>query len=138
MGPAAAAGAMSRRARAILWLDAGAACLVGATTLALGAWLAELYRLPSTLVLFFALSNLAYASYSGSLAALTARHRTPSRTAIELLVFANGAWVVVCAAVLLATHGSSSVFGVAQVGLEGLFVATLAIAEWCIVRPFAR
>lgn len=129
---------LNRRARAILWLDGGPAAVAGALVLALHDPLARLHAFSTELVLFVGAVNLAYACYSGSLAVLASRGRTPSRRAIDILVVANAAWVVVCAAILTATAGSASVFGVAHVGLEGLFVGSLAVAEYRHVRPFAR
>jgi hypothetical protein len=64
---------MNRRARSILRLDASAACVAGLAVLALRSWLAPLYGFPPELVLFVGASNLAYASYSGSLAVLATR-----------------------------------------------------------------
>lgn len=129
---------MSRRARALLWFDGGAAFAGGTTVLALREWFAELHRFPVGLVLFIGIANLLYASYSGSLAALASLQKTPSRRAIEVLVVGNLLWMAFCAAVLVATWSSASGFGSAHVGLEGLFVGLLAAAEYRFVRPFGR
>ena len=129
---------MNGRARKILWLDAGAAAAAGATVLTLRAWLVGLHAFPPALIVFVGVSNLAYASYSGSLAVRASLDKTPSRRAVEVLVFANLAWTVVCAAVLAATWRSASVFGLAHVALEGLFVGCLAVAERRFVLPAAR
>ncbi|MDC0667862.1 hypothetical protein [Nannocystis radixulma] len=129
---------MNRRARAILWLDGSAACVAGVVVLALHDALARLHAFPPALVLFVGAANLAYASYSGSLAVLASLGRTPTRRAIDILVVANLAWIAVCAAILAATSRSASAFGLAHVGLEALFVGSLAVAEYRKVRPFAR
>jgi hypothetical protein len=129
---------MNRRAQAILRLDGGAGFSVGVAVLALHAWVAQLHALPRSLVLFIGAANLAYGSYSGTLAIRAALHKTPTRTAIDVLIAANALWCVVCAAVLITTFRSASAFGLAQVALEGLFVAALAVAEYRWVRPFAR
>ncbi|MDC0721061.1 hypothetical protein [Nannocystis bainbridge] len=129
---------MPRRARAILWLDGSAACIAGLVVLALRGPLAQLHAFSPALVGFIGAVNLAYACYSGSLAVRASRGRTPSRRAIDLLVAANAAWVVACAAILATTAGTASIFGVVHVGFEALFVGSLAVVEFREVRPFAR
>jgi hypothetical protein len=83
-------------------------------------------------------ANVTYGLYSGTLAVRVMRGSTPTRRAIEILVLANITWAVVCAVLLLASFRTASAFGVAQLVLEGCFVAALAFAEWRIVRPMAR
>jgi hypothetical protein len=129
---------MNRRAQAILRLDAGAACAAGFAVLALRDRLALLHAFPLALVVFLGASNLAYASYSGSLATLAGLRRMPSRRAIDVLVVANLAWTAVCGTVLVATWRSASVLGLAHVAFEGLFVGALAVVEYRLVRPQAR
>jgi len=129
---------MNERARALLWLDSGAACAAGCFVVAFREWLAALHGFASSLVLFLGVANLAYASYSGSLALRASLDRTPSRFAIDALVIANSGWVAVCSAVLVTTWRSASPFGVAHIAFEGLFVGALAAAEYRYVRPFAR
>ena len=129
---------MPRRARAILWLDGSAACVAGLVVLALHEALAQLHAFPPALVLFIGAVNLAYSCYSGTLAFRASRGHTPSRRAIGILVVANLAWVAVCAAIVAITASTASIFGLAHVGLEGLFVGALAIVEYRRVRPFAR
>lgn len=94
--------------------------------------------MPLSLVTLIGCANLAYGSYSGTLAVRAWYQRAPSRRAVDLLIAANLAWTVVCAALVLATFRSASVFGLGHVILEGLFVAWLAFAERRLVRPFAR
>jgi len=91
---------MTERARSLLWLDGGAGCVVGLLVVTLREWLAAIYSFPLDLVLFFGLSNLAYSSYSTTLA------------------------------VLASTWRSASVLGLASVALEGIFVGSLAYAEY--------
>ncbi|MFY0539638.1 hypothetical protein [Nannocystis pusilla] len=129
---------MHRRARAILWLDGSAACVAGVVVLALHDALAQLHGFPPALVLFIGVVNLAYSCYSGTLAIRASRGHTPTRRAIDILVVANLAWVAVCAAIVASTAGTASAFGLAHVGLEGLFVGALAVVEYSRVRPFAR
>lgn len=121
-----------------MWVDACAAGSAGLAVLVLRDWLAHLYAFPVSLVLFLGCANLAYASYSGLLAALASRGRWPSGRAIDLLVVANSSWVLVCLAVLASTIRSASILGTAHVVLEGAFVGSLALVERRWVRPFAR
>ncbi|WP_434419082.1 hypothetical protein [Nannocystis pusilla] len=129
---------MNRRARAILWLDGCAACVAGVVVLALHEALARLHGFSPALVLFIGAVNLAYSCYSGTLAVRASCGRTPTRRAIDVLVVANLAWVVVCAAIVASTASTASIFGLAHVGIEGLFVGALAVVEYHRVRPFAR
>ncbi|MCY1009174.1 hypothetical protein OV079_27140 [Nannocystis pusilla] len=129
---------MPRRARAILWLDGSAACAAGVVVLALHDALARLHAFPPALVLLIGAVNLAYSCYSGTLAVRASRGRTPTRRAIDILVVANLAWVAACAAIVALTADTASIFGLAHVGLEGLFVGMLAVLEYRRVRPFAR
>lgn len=129
---------MSRHARTILWVDACAAASAGLAVSVLREWLAHLYGFPISLVLFLGFANLAYASYSGSLAVLASTGRLLSVRAVDLLVLANSCWVLVCAAVLASTMHTASVFGIAHLVLEGAFVGSLALVERRWVRPFAR
>lgn len=127
---------MNPRARAVLLLDGGAGCAAGLTVLLLRAQLVRLYGFSAGLVLFLGLMNLAYASYSGSLATrATLLSRTPSRRAIDVLIAANLAWVAVCAAVLVVSWSSATPRGLAHVAFEAVFVFTLAVFEWRLVRP---
>jgi len=129
---------MNRLARTILWFDGGAACTAGIAMLALRDWLSRLHAFPAALVVFLGVCNLAYASYSGTLATLASRGRTPSRRAIDALVAANLAWTLVCGVIVVATWRTSSVFGLLHVAFEGLFVGALGMVERRLVAPFAR
>lgn len=129
---------MNPQAKSILWLDGGAAFTAGLVVLALRGWLSALHGFAPALVVFLGVANLVYGTYSGSLAVRASRGRRPSRRAIDFLVFANLAWVVVSATVLVVNRRSVSGFGIAHVAFEGLFVGTLAFAELRFVRPFAR
>jgi hypothetical protein len=130
--------AFDRRARAILWLDGGAAFLAGASVLALRGWLAPLHAFAPALVLVLGVVNLLYASYAGALAVLASRGLPLKRRAIDVLVFANSAWVVVCAGLVAWHWSSASAFGLLHVAFEGAFVGTLALAEARFVRPCAE
>lgn len=129
---------MDPRAKSILWLDGAAGCAAGLFVLALRTFLAELHRFPLGLVTFLGVVNLAYASYSGTLAIRASRGRTPSRLAIDVLVVANLAWVVVCASIVALHARTASIFGIAHVSFEAVFVGTLGIVEFFYVRPYAR
>lgn len=129
---------MNQRARRILWVDGGAGFVVGMLMLVLRDALMRLYDLPLALVTFIAVANLTYASYSLTLAIRASAHKTPSRRAIDVLVAANLMWTVLCIAMVIATFRQASLFGLAHVALEGLFVGALAVTEHRQVRPYAR
>lgn len=120
---------LNQRQRALLWLDGGAGATVGILVVVFREWLAALQGFPQSLVLFMGLANLAYASYSTTLAARASSGRTPSRRSIAWLVAANGGWALVCGVILASTWPFATPFGRALVAFEGLFVGSLAFIE---------
>ncbi|MBT9457119.1 MAG: hypothetical protein IV097_10915 [Burkholderiaceae bacterium] len=110
----------------LLWIDCAAAALAGVAVLSLIGWLSRLHVLPQGLLLFIGAVNLLYACYSFSLAI---RARRPSPL-IKFLVFANGCWAIVCICLALSLAGTASLFGLAHLLGEALFVGGLAGLEW--------
>lgn len=94
--------------------------------LALSGWLSRLEELPHEVLLFTGAVNVLYASYSFPLAVRPVR---PMRL-INLLVFANLAWVPVCLGLVAAFSESVTLFGVVHLIGEAIFVGGLAILEW--------
>lgn len=126
------------RARRLLWLDSLGALGAGALVLTLAAPIAALDGLPREVVLMSGLANLAYGSYSGSLASVATLRGAAPRPAVKLLIAANLAWALVCI-VLLARHGSeATMLGWLHIGGEGLYVAGLALLETRWVLPHTR
>lgn len=115
-----------RLARRLLRIDSGAGLLAGAAVLALSGWLAPLYDLPRALLLGMGVANLAYGTFSGSLAV---RRRRP-RGLIVALAAANATWALLCLAGALRFRDSASPFGLAHLIGEGALVGTLAALEW--------
>ena len=115
-----------RLLRRLLWVDCGAALLAGTAVLALSGCLSGLYALPRELLLGMGAVNLAYGTFSGSLAR---RARRP-RALIVLLVVANAAWAVFCGLAAVSFAETASAFGMAHLIGEGTFVAGLAGLEW--------
>lgn len=107
-------------------MDCTAAAVGGVVVLALSGWLSRLHVLPRELLLFTGGVNLLYASYSFTLAR---RARRPMFL-IQLLVYANAAWVVVCLSLAAAFWGKASLFGIAHLVGEAIFVGGLAAVEW--------
>lgn len=110
----------------LLWIDCIAGALAGAAVLILSGWLSGVHALPRELLLINGAANLLYASYSFSLA----RRRRRPRALIHLLVIANFAWALVCLGLAGAFAGSVSVFGMAHLVGEAVFVGGLAALEW--------
>jgi hypothetical protein len=112
--------------RQLLWIDCTAALVVGCGMLAASGWLAELYSLPQWFVAGNALVNLAYGTFSWSLA------RRPQRSTRQIgtLAAANAGWAVVCVLLVVAVTGTASGYGRAYLAAEGVFVATMAWLEW--------
>jgi hypothetical protein len=110
----------------LLWIDCIAGALAGVAVLMLSGWLSGLHALPRELLLFNGAVNVLYAAYSFSLA----RRSTRPRALIDLLVMANLAWAVVCVGLVGRFAGSASVFGIAHLAGEAIFVGGLAALEW--------
>jgi hypothetical protein len=110
----------------LLWVDCIAGALAGVVVLTFSGWLGSLYALPRELLLLNGAANLLYASYSFSLAR---RARRP-RALINLLVFANLAWAVACLWLAGTFAGTATMFGVAHLVGEAVFVGGLAGLEW--------
>ena len=123
---------MTRRPqlRSLLWFDCLAGGLVGLATLALSGPLSRLLGLPHAVLLFTALANLAYATFSYSLA----RHAQPSRRRVQALIVANAAWPVVCVALAASLAGPGRWLGIAYLLAEGIFVGVLAAVEAVVAR----
>jgi len=112
--------------RKLLWVDCSAGAIVGVTVLLLHGWLSKWYGLPQNLVLFMGVANLAYASYSFSLAL---RKKRPLAL-IRLLVIANLAWALLLLIWVVVFNGTASPLGLAYLVMEALFVGGLGILEW--------
>jgi hypothetical protein len=111
--------------RPLLWFDCTAAAIAGAIMLTLGGRLAPWFGLPRGLLVFTGLVNLAYGTYSFSLA----RRAAPSPRAVRALVAANASWVLVCLVLAGYLAGPGSWLGSAYLLAEGAFVGLLAALE---------
>ncbi len=116
----------ARPRRDLLWIDCAAGLSGGVVMLSLAGWLGRLYVLPRGLLVGMGMANLAYATFSFSLAR---RPRRPP-SLIALLVLANATWAVACMLGALYFMGEASAFGLAHLVGEGLVVGTLAGLEW--------
>ncbi len=110
----------------LLWIDCTAGALAGVAMLLLMDWLAALYGMPADLLVFMGVANVLYASYSLSLA--IRRTRTPLM--LNTLIVANGVWALVCIGLAVRWAGTASLFGMAHLLTEALFVGRLARLEW--------
>ncbi len=112
--------------RNVIWIDGAAGATVGVIVLLARQWMSDLYKLPLDLVLLMGVANLAYALYSLSLAT---RARRPL-SYIYMLVIANSTWACLCMRWATIHADTASVFGLAHLVGEGLFVGGLASLEW--------
>lgn len=111
----------------LVQFDGLAGLTAGVVVLAMSPWLAAWYDLPVSVLIFTGVMNLIYGTYSSSLGRV-ARWRT--RRAILALIFANALWPVVCGLLVAYFRERISVFGVAHLLGEAVFVGGLAIWEW--------
>ena len=85
-----------------------------------------LYGLSSHVLFLIGIVNLAYASYSFSLAI---RSRRP-KLLIHLLVALNAAWATACLILAMVFWTTATPFGILHLVGEAVFVGGLAILEW--------
>jgi hypothetical protein len=112
--------------RHLLWIDSSAGLTAGVVVIALSAWLSGVYALPRPMLVGMGVANLAYGTYSGTLA----RRACRPAGLLLLLVFANAAWAGVCGLAAVGFAGTASAFGLAHLLGEGLFVGGLAARAW--------
>lgn len=110
----------------LLWIDSGAAALAGSLCLLLSERLSALHALPQELLQLIGVVNLLYSAYSFCLAIQASR----PRPLITLLVIANSAWALLCLGMAASFTGTASIFGIAHLLGEAIFVAGLAGLEW--------
>jgi hypothetical protein len=112
--------------RKILWIDSCGGLVAGAAVLLLSGWLSERYVLPQDLLRLIGGANVGYGLYSLFLASRPRR----SGVLILLLVIANLVWAAACLRWAVAYNESASLFGLAHLGGEGVYVGALACLEW--------
>jgi hypothetical protein len=112
--------------RQLLWID-GLAGLLGGVSLFLTLdRLVEWYNIPRETLVIIGVANLAYATYSLSIAMLKKR----PEILIVILVTANLTWALNCLRMAVTFCGTASIFGLIHLIGEALFVGGLAFLEW--------
>ncbi len=112
--------------RNILWIDGLSGLLVGGLMLLTSSWLMQWYKFPGNLLFLVTLANLAYGTYSFSIAALKKR----PKILIVLLVLANLAWTVICSWLIMTLRETASLLGLLHLTAEALYAGGLAFLEW--------
>ena len=112
--------------RNLLPIDYTGGWLAGVVMLALSGWLSWLYALPFWFVIVNAAANLVYGTFSFSIS----RQARRSVTLIATLAFANIAWGVCCFLTAYFVSGIASIYGLAHLIFEGLYVGGLGWLEW--------
>jgi hypothetical protein len=110
----------------VLWIDCAGGLIVGLAVLLLNTFLSDLYALPGVVVVIMGVANLAYGCYSLSLACRAER----PRSLLVALVVANATWAAVCLIAATWFAGTATVFGLAHLVGEGVWVGGLAAVEW--------
>jgi hypothetical protein len=118
----------------LITLDWIAGATAGVLMLALRGWLAELYRLPASLLFIIAVANLGYASFSF---VLFLRRRGEYVPLLRVVAVANILWGVVCVILAVVWFGVASLFGLASLLGEAVLVGGLGLLEWRARRVVA-
>lgn len=116
---------MQNWASRLPWIDGVAALTVGALLLLLRRVLVDFYGLSLELVTLIGMVNVVYAAPGLILGAV---RRRPAWL-LSGLIAANLAWAIACVAIATHVWSSASLFGLAQIIGEGLFVTCLAGLE---------
>jgi hypothetical protein len=108
------------------WID-GLAGLLGGVSLFLTLdWLVEWYNISRETLVIIGVANLAYGTYSLSIATLKKR----PEILIVILVMANLAWALNCVRMAITFGNTASIFGLIHLLGEAIFVGGLAWLEW--------
>lgn len=118
-----------RNAKSLLWIDCLGGLVVGVLVLTLSSWLSTLYAMPERFVLALGAANLAYGTFSLSLARRTVR----PRALLRLLVAANLAWAVFCVIASAILASQATAYGLALLLFEGAYVGGLGLLEWRVL-----
>ncbi len=113
-----------------MWFDSVCGLLVGLLVCVLYPLIAEWGGLPKQFVIAMGIANLAYGSYSFSLAV----RRNRPLALIRILAAANMLWCLFCMSAAIYFSSSASSLGLAQLLSEGLFVGGLGLFEWRVQR----
>ena len=112
--------------RRLLWIDCLGAFGVGAGVLALSAWLAPFLGLPLWFVIGEGLVNLAYGSFSYSLA----RRASHPLRLVRRLALMNVAWGLMALGLAVVSYGAASPFGTGHLAVNFVYVGGLGLMEW--------
>ena len=112
--------------RSLLWVDCSVGMLVGAVVLSFSGWLSRLYALPVSLLVAMSIANIAYGTFSLSLA----RRKFRPLARILFLALANASWAAMCGFTAVVVAESASRWGLAHLIVESAFVGGLAGLEW--------
>lgn len=118
---------MEKLTKNLLWIDCVGGLAAGLAVLALSGWVSRLYGLPQSVVLFICGANLAYGSFSLTLAL---RLLPRSEGFIKFLAGANMFWPLVCAFLTATNFGTASIFGLGHLIGEAFYVGGLGWVEW--------
>jgi uncharacterized membrane protein YhaH (DUF805 family) len=114
------------RSARILWIDCAGGLIAGVAVLILSGFLSDLYAIPHIVLVIMGVANLAYGFYALSLYV----RRTRPRSLLVALVIANATWAVLCLVAAMLVAGTATVFGLAHLVGEGVWVGGLAALEW--------
>ena len=116
---------MSQWPRHLPWIDAAAGFTVGLAMFLVRDFLVGFYGLSIELLTVIASANVGYSLFGLGLG-LSRQRPAPL---LYWLICANFMWSVVCVVLAARVWSSATVFGLAHILAEGLFVAGLAFVE---------
>ncbi len=112
--------------RHLIRIDGTAGLCVGIPVLLLADRLASLFGVPVWLIVVNGMANLAYGTFSTTLASFPSR----SIYLVSALSIANMVWAIICFTVGLNLVSTASFLAVGNAFFEGLFVGSLGVLEW--------
>ena len=112
--------------RNLLWIDCFGGLAAGALFLLAADFFVNLHRLPFELILVIGIANVVYGSFSLSLAL----RKTRPLVLIKLLAIANMVWLPIIFSFGFWQINSASIWGLAHLFGEGIYVGALGFIEW--------
>lgn len=110
----------------ILWIDCIGGMTAGIVVTLFHAWFSDFYGLPVMFIVFVGVMNFAYGMFSFSLAIREIR----PFWLFCILVIGNILWGILCVVWVFKYLNTASIFGLAHLILEAVFVAGLGVFEW--------
>ncbi|TGN13166.1 hypothetical protein [Leptospira ilyithenensis] len=122
----------------IILTDSISALIAGLFTLALSSKISDWYQWPDELTLFMGFINIMYGCYSGFISIRLLSGNFILKENVIILILANCLWAGHCFTQIWYLQNISSIYGLSQLGFEGIYVIGLAYLEAKFLLPYLK